>query len=62
MRMWVLCLSKRARPDPGIRTLRRAGVCHEAAGADDIFILMSSGKHNHEMHEPTDRRFSKETL
>ena len=27
-----------------------------AAGADDIFILMSSGKHNHEMHEPTDRR------
>jgi Xaa-Pro dipeptidase len=26
-------------------------------GADDIFILMSSGKHNNEMHEPTDRRF-----
>ena len=25
-------------------------------GADDIFILMSSGKHNNEMHEPTDRR------
>jgi Xaa-Pro dipeptidase len=25
-------------------------------GADDIFILMSSGKHNDEMHEPTDRR------
>ena len=27
-----------------------------AAGADDIFILMSSGNHNVEMHEPTDRR------
>ena len=27
-----------------------------SAGADDIFILMSSGKHNNEMHEPTDRR------
>ena len=27
-----------------------------AAGADDIFILLSSGKHNTEMHEPTDRR------
>jgi len=27
-----------------------------SAGADDIFILMSSGKHNSEMHEPTDRR------
>jgi Xaa-Pro dipeptidase len=27
-------------------------------GADDIFILMSSGKHNSEMHEPTDRRLS----
>jgi Xaa-Pro aminopeptidase len=25
-------------------------------GADDIFILMSSGGHNNEMHEPTDRR------
>jgi len=25
-------------------------------GADDIFILLSSGKHNSEMHEPTDRR------
>lgn len=25
-------------------------------GADDIFILISSGKHNSEMHEPTDRR------
>lgn len=27
-----------------------------AAGADDIFILLSSGPHNEEMHEPTDRR------
>ncbi len=26
------------------------------AGADDIFILLSSGKHNFEMHEPRDRR------
>lgn len=25
-------------------------------GADDIFILLSSGEHNSEMHEPTDRR------
>ena len=25
------------------------------AGADDIFILLSSGPHNDEMHEPTDR-------
>ena len=25
-------------------------------GADDIFILLSSGAHNYEMHEPTDRR------
>jgi Xaa-Pro dipeptidase len=30
-----------------------------SAGADDIFILMGSGKHNDEMHEPTDRRLSK---
>jgi Xaa-Pro dipeptidase len=29
-----------------------------SAGADDIFILMGSGKHNYEMHEPTDRRLS----
>jgi Xaa-Pro dipeptidase len=27
-----------------------------ATGADDIFILLSSGPHNEEMHEPTDRR------
>ena len=27
-----------------------------SAGADDIFILLSSGEHNYEMHEPTDRR------
>jgi Xaa-Pro dipeptidase len=30
-----------------------------AAGADDIFILLGSGKHNDEMHEPTDRRLEK---
>jgi Xaa-Pro aminopeptidase len=29
------------------------------AGADDIFILLSSGKHNFEMHEPRDRRLEK---
>jgi Xaa-Pro dipeptidase len=29
------------------------------AGADDIFILLGSGKHNDEMHEPTDRRLEK---
>jgi Xaa-Pro aminopeptidase len=28
-------------------------------GADDIFILLSSGPHNYEMHEPTDRRLKK---
>jgi Xaa-Pro aminopeptidase len=27
-----------------------------SAGADDLFILLSSGEHNSEMHEPTDRR------
>lgn len=26
------------------------------AGADDVFVLMSSGPHNYEMHEPADRR------
>ncbi|MBI5446399.1 MAG: aminopeptidase P family protein [Deltaproteobacteria bacterium] len=30
-----------------------------AAGADDDFILLSSGPHNDEMHEPTDRRLRK---
>jgi Xaa-Pro aminopeptidase len=30
-----------------------------AEGADDIFILISSGSHNYEMHEPTDRRLKK---
>lgn len=29
------------------------------AGADDIFILLSSGPHNDEMHEPRDRRMAK---
>jgi Xaa-Pro dipeptidase len=33
-----------------------------AAGADDIFILLSSGKHNYEMHEPTDRRLREEDI
>jgi Xaa-Pro aminopeptidase len=28
-------------------------------GADDIFILLSSGKNNYEMHEPRDRRLEK---
>ena len=28
------------------------------AGADDIFILVSSGPHNDEMHEPRDRRIA----
>jgi Xaa-Pro dipeptidase len=27
-----------------------------SAGADDIFLLMSSGSHNNELHEPGDRR------
>jgi Xaa-Pro dipeptidase len=30
-----------------------------SAGADDVFLLMSSGQHNNEMHEPTDRRLEK---
>jgi Xaa-Pro aminopeptidase len=30
-----------------------------SAGAGDIFLLLSSGKHNREMHEPTDRRLEK---
>lgn len=29
------------------------------AGADDIFILLSSAPHNFEMHEPTDRRLER---
>lgn len=29
------------------------------AGADDIFILLSSGRENFEMHDPTDRRLEK---
>lgn len=28
------------------------------AGANEIFLLMSSGKHNYEMHEPTERRLA----
>ncbi|OGP66264.1 MAG: hypothetical protein A2169_03830 [Deltaproteobacteria bacterium RBG_13_47_9] len=30
-----------------------------SAGADDIFNLMSSGKHNYAMHSPTDRRLAR---
>ncbi len=30
-----------------------------SSGADDTFILLSSGKHNYEMHEPTDRRLNR---
>ena len=29
------------------------------AGADDVFILISSGNHNYAMHEPTDRRLKR---
>lgn len=44
---------------PGIREYELVAEMEFAmrsAGADDIFILLSSGRHNHEMHEPTDRR------
>lgn len=44
---------------PGIREYELVAEMEYAmrdAGADDIFILMSSGPHNDEMHEPTDRR------
>lgn len=43
----------------GIREFELAAQMEYAmrsAGADDIFILLSSGRRNHEMHEPTDRR------
>jgi Xaa-Pro dipeptidase len=30
-----------------------------SSGADDIFILLSSGKHNSEMHHPVDRKLRK---
>ena len=30
-----------------------------SAGAEDIFILLSSGKNNFEMHDPTDRRLER---
>lgn len=32
------------------------------AGADDIFILLSSGRNNFEMHDPTDRRLEREDI
>jgi len=44
---------------PGIREYELVAEMEfvmRAAGADDIFILLSSGAHNEEMHEPTDRR------
>ena len=44
---------------PGIREYELVAEMEHAmrrAGADDIFILLSSGEHNYEMHEPTDRR------
>jgi len=43
----------------GIREYELAGQVEYAmrsAGAEDIFILLSSGRHNYEMHEPRDRR------
>jgi Xaa-Pro dipeptidase len=46
----------------GIREYELAGEMEYAmrhAGADDIFILLSSGRHNYEMHEPTDRRIER---
>lgn len=46
----------------GIREYELAGEVEFAmrsAGADDIFILLSSGTHNFEMHEPTDRRLQR---
>lgn len=44
---------------PGIREYELVAEMEYAmrsAGSDDIFILLSSGTHNYEMHEPTDRR------
>jgi Xaa-Pro aminopeptidase len=45
----------------GVREYELAGEMEFAmrsAGADDIFILLSSSTHNYEMHEPTDRRLA----
>ena len=47
---------------PGVREWELAAEMEyamRAAGADDIFILLSSGPHNVEMHEPTDRRMQR---
>jgi Xaa-Pro aminopeptidase len=44
---------------PGIREFElvaRMECAMRSAGADDNFILISSGPHNHEMHEPTERK------
>lgn len=44
---------------PGIREYELVAEMEfamRAAGADDIFILLSASHHNEEMHEPTDRR------
>jgi Xaa-Pro aminopeptidase len=43
---------------PGVREFELAARIEEAMlqeGADDNFILVNAGPHNHEMHEPTDR-------
>jgi Xaa-Pro dipeptidase len=50
-------LLKHARP--GIREYELSAEIEYAmrsAGADDVFLLLSSGTHNHEMHDPRDRR------
>lgn len=47
---------------PGLREYELAAEMEyamRAAGADDIFILLSTGRHNDEMHEPRDRRMAK---
>jgi len=47
---------------PGIREYELVAEMEypmRSTGADDIFLLLSSGKHNNEMHEPTDRRLEK---
>jgi Xaa-Pro aminopeptidase len=47
---------------PGVREFELMARIEHAmrlAGADDNFLLISSGPHNHEMHEPTDRILQK---
>ncbi|MFC1869457.1 M24 family metallopeptidase [Thermodesulfobacteriota bacterium] len=44
---------------PGIREYElsaEVGCAMRSEGADDIFILLSAGKHNRNMHAPTDKR------